>query len=467
MFAYRARGFDALVGAAQCVLHWGALWAVVRFNGLALEHGFACENLRILSAYFGLLCWVWFAGIGAELLWCSHLQGDGSHPEWSRCWKRAWFACAFSAFAAFEPVLRHLSVGMGVVVWGSHLALLLLGYKGLPCALGAVFFEGAHRHRVIVVGEEERVADLERVLRLRKGLGYQPVGWLGVNGSREAAAGIPFIGGSHEFEDVIREKGVDQVILAGALRENQVTQWKMDCEKLGVRLVVAQKFSESGLGGFSWEAQGEWCFGMACHEPLQSPFNRALKRALDVGVSIPAIVFAVLPVAALTWVMQRLQSPGPLFYRQWRHGRSNKAFRVWKFRTMHEHPSMAAVQARQNDRRVYPFAAWLRRHSLDELPQFLNVFLGEMSVVGPRPHFVEHTGLFSEQQRYHVRSFVKPGITGLAQVNGCRGEVRCAEDMERRVRFDIRYVERWSLWLDVQLIVQTAWQVVFPPPSAY
>jgi putative colanic acid biosynthesis UDP-glucose lipid carrier transferase len=278
---------------------------------------------------------------------------------------------------------------------------------------------------------------------------------------------LPFFGDSHAFEEIVRQNGVDQVILAGGVREAQVSQWKVDCEKLGVRLVVAQKFRDSELGGFSWEAQGEWCFGMACHEPLQNPINRLLKRILDVAVAVPAIVFAVLPVALVTLVFQRLQSPGPLFYRQLRHGRSNRPFRVWKFRTMHERPALAALQARQNDERIYPFARWLRCHSLDELPQFLNVLGGEMSVVGPRPHFVEHTGRFSEQQRYHVRSFVKPGITGLAQVHGCRGEVRCPQDMERRVRFDIDYVERWSLWLDIQLIARTAWQVIAPPSTAY
>ncbi len=461
MFAYRARGFDALVGAAQCMLHWGALWVAVRLY----EGYFLVSNG--LSEYFGLLCWAWSAGIGAELLWCKHWHGDGSSPAWTKCLQRGMFACAFSGLAAFEPVLRHLSAASVAVLWCSHLTLLVGAYQLLPRWLGFLLFGSNHRHRVIVVGEEERVADLERVLSSRSGLGYHPVGRMGGASKRNAGSGLPFFGGSDAFEEVVRQKGVDQVILAGGVREAQVSEWKTNCEKLGVRLVVAQKFTESELGGFSWEAQGEWCFGMACHEPLQSPINRVLKRALDICVAVPAILFGVLPVALCTWGIQCFQSPGPVFYRQLRHGRGNRTFRVWKFRTMHVGPAMAAVQATRNDSRIYPFAAWLRRHSLDELPQFLNVLGGEMSVVGPRPHFVEHTGQFAEQQRYHVRSFVKPGITGLAQVNGCRGEVRCAKDMERRVRFDIIYVERWNLWMDIQLIAQTAWQVVVPPPTAY
>jgi lipopolysaccharide/colanic/teichoic acid biosynthesis glycosyltransferase len=134
---------------------------------------------------------------------------------------------------------------------------------------------------------------------------------------------------------------------------------------------------------------------------------------------------------------------------------------------MHCAQHTAEKQATQQDPRIFPFGAWLRSHSLDELQQFLNVLTGEMSVVGPRPHFVEHTGHFAQQERYHIRSFVKPGVTGLAQVNGCRGEVRHACDMDRRVQWDIRYLESWSLFLDCWLILRTLSVVVDPPKTAY
>ena len=134
---------------------------------------------------------------------------------------------------------------------------------------------------------------------------------------------------------------------------------------------------------------------------------------------------------------------------------------------MHLGNAPIAKQATRGDARIYPFGGLLRRHSLDELPQFLNVLLGQMSVVGPRPHLVEHTEEFSTVERYSVRAFVKPGITGLAQVHGCRGEVRVEEDLRRRVGWDVRYVEEWSLWLDMKIIFQTIEHVLFPPDSAY
>ncbi len=462
MFAYRARGFAALIGATQCVLHWLAMFLAVLLPWVGL--------VQALSVRFGPLCWAWAAGIGAEALWRSGRGVFGISPEWGTCWKRALFTAAFSGATVFDPVVRQMSLILAVWVWAAHVLLLVGTHWALPRLFARVLFYDQHRHRVVVVGAASKVADLGRVLRSKQELGFHPVGWMGLGEEFVGDAGLPFFGGAHELEQVVRQESVDQVILAGGLRDAQVSRWKSDCERLGVRLVVAQNFAEVDAWQFSWEAQGEWCFGVACREPLQSPFNRVLKRLLDMAVAVPAVLFVVLPVALVTILAQRKQSPGPLFYRQLRHGRGNRPFQVWKFRTMHSDPALVAVQAQQamrEDPRVFPYASWLRRHSLDELPQFLNVLLGEMSVVGPRPHFVDHTGQFAEQERYHLRSFVKPGITGLAQVNGCRGEVRRPEDMERRVKFDIAYVEQWNLLLDVRLIFSTAWQVVVPPETAY
>lgn len=134
---------------------------------------------------------------------------------------------------------------------------------------------------------------------------------------------------------------------------------------------------------------------------------------------------------------------------------------------MHPNPTDPAKQATRTDSRVYPFGRFLRRHSLDELPQFLNVLTGDMSIVGPRPHLKEHTEGFSAQRSYRIRAFVKPGITGLAQINGCRGEVHSPEDIRRRVDWDIRYVESWSLLLDLKIMLQTVREVLFPSSSAY
>ena len=155
-------------------------------------------------------------------------------------------------------------------------------------------------------------------------------------------------------------------------------------------------------------------------------------------------------------------------FRQTRSGIGGGQFRIFKFRTMHAGSERDTSQAREQDSRIFPAGRWLRKTSLDEIPQFLNVLLGEMSVVGPRPHLPEHN---SQWQRlltaYNVRTVVKPGVTGLAQVRGMRGEAKTDEDVVRRIGADLEYIENYSPLVDLAIVIQTAWQVLFPKKTAY
>ena len=185
--------------------------------------------------------------------------------------------------------------------------------------------------------------------------------------------------------------------------------------------------------------------------------ERALKRALDlVGASLALFVFA--PVMLVTAVLIKLTSPGPVFFRQTRHGFGGRAFRIFKFRTMRvleDGPTI--VQAQKDDPRVTPIGKWLRKTSIDELPQLLNVLKGDMSLVGPRPHAAAHNTEYEQIiGNYAFRHHVKPGITGWAQVNGYRGETRTLDLMQKRVEYDLWYINNWSLWLDVRIILSTA-----------
>jgi lipopolysaccharide/colanic/teichoic acid biosynthesis glycosyltransferase len=165
-------------------------------------------------------------------------------------------------------------------------------------------------------------------------------------------------------------------------------------------------------------------------------------------------------------IIQLIESPGPLFYVQRRGGIHNKEFKMFKFRTMHLNDSRAQ-QAYEGDPRIFPAGRWLRRFSLDELPQVLNVIAGKMSIVGPRPHLAEHNLKFAEPDaEYHIRAFVKPGITGLAQVRGLRGRTFLETEIAARLESDLLYLETWSVKLDLSIIVRTVGQVVFPPKKA-
>jgi undecaprenyl-phosphate galactose phosphotransferase/putative colanic acid biosynthesis UDP-glucose lipid carrier transferase len=167
-------------------------------------------------------------------------------------------------------------------------------------------------------------------------------------------------------------------------------------------------------------------------------------------------------------VLIKLDSPGPIFFKQERSGRDNQVFTCIKFRTMKVNMKANEKQATREDKRITKLGAFLRKSNIDEMPQFFNVFLGNMSVVGPRPHMLKQTELYSELiNNYLVRHYAKPGITGWAQVNGFRGETKELKDMKDRVDYDIWYIENWSFLLDLKIIYQTVSNVFRGDENAF
>ncbi len=195
--------------------------------------------------------------------------------------------------------------------------------------------------------------------------------------------------------------------------------------------------------------------------------NMVFKRIEDVVVS-SIILLLISPVLCTIAVIVKVTSPGPVIFRQIRYGMDGKPIRVWKFRSMTVMENdTKVIQATKNDVRVTKVGKFLRRTSLDELPQFFNVLFGQMSVVGPRPHAVSHNEQYrSLIQGYMLRHKVKPGITGLAQINGWRGETDTLEKMEKRIEYDLMYIRSWSVWLDLKIIFLTVFKG-FINKSAY
>ena len=189
--------------------------------------------------------------------------------------------------------------------------------------------------------------------------------------------------------------------------------------------------------------------------PMDGP-NAVLKRIEDVVLASLILLLIAVPMLLIA-IAVKLTSRGPVLFRQTRYGMDGRPIRVWKFRSMTVMEDGAAVtQASRNDCRITPLGAFLRRTSLDELPQFFNVLLGDMSVVGPRPHAVAHNEQYRRQvSRYMLRHKVKPGITGWAQVNGWRGETDTLEKMQKRIEFDLDYIENWSVWWDLKIVLLT------------
>ncbi len=202
--------------------------------------------------------------------------------------------------------------------------------------------------------------------------------------------------------------------------------------------------------------------------PLHNSLNAALKRTFDILFSLVIIFGLLLWLGPLLALLIRLESKGPIFFIQKRTGFDNKEFQCFKFRSMAMNDSADAKQAGKNDMRVTKIGRFIRKSSIDELPQFYNVLFGNMSVVGPRPHMLKHTNEYASRvDKYMLRHFVKPGITGLAQVKGYRGEIERDSDIQNRIKFDIFYVENWSFFLDIKIVVQTIVNAVNGEEKAY
>ena len=202
--------------------------------------------------------------------------------------------------------------------------------------------------------------------------------------------------------------------------------------------------------------------------PLDYPVNLFFKRTFDIIFSAIVIVFLLSWLTPIIAILIKLESKGPVFFKQSRNGFNYKEFDCYKFRSMTPNKNAHLYQATRDDQRVTKIGKFIRKTSIDELPQFYNVLFGDMSVVGPRPHMVSHTNMYAKKiDKFMVRHFVKPGITGLAQTSGFRGEVETDKDIIGRVKYDIFYIENWSLLLDLKIITKTFINTIKGEEKAY
>ncbi|MGY6741102.1 MAG: sugar transferase [Cecembia sp.] len=203
-------------------------------------------------------------------------------------------------------------------------------------------------------------------------------------------------------------------------------------------------------------------------ENLLDAYQVLSKRIIDLVLSGLFLLFVASWLFPIIAILIKIDSPGPIFYKQLRDGQFNNKFLCFKFRTMVFNPEDEFKQATKNDSRVTRFGAFLRKTSIDELPQLINVLIGDMSIVGPRPHAVEmNLDCNRKYEKYNLRHLVKPGITGLAQAKGFRGEIKEDSDMIGRIKLDLFYIEKWGVWLDVKIIFWTIHGIIFKNSNAY
>ncbi len=376
--------------------------------------------------------------------------------------------------AAMDPMgSRTLKVsllfGFLLVLYG----VFLLCHLFLPKKLADQLFSSEeHEQRTLLIGPVDKAREMAKWIEETAAFGFGMRGSVTTDedGEESRILHVTRVSDVAMLERIIRNEGIKQILLLEIpLDPEALTLVVNVANKAGVRLLVLNNLTEIFKHDIALFNLNKKEFISLRDEPLTDPVSRIVKRTIDLFFSIPVVIFVLPPLCLVVKIFQMIQSPGPLFYRQTRAGVAKRPFRIFKFRTMREDQGDAASkQATAGDPRIYPMGRILRKTSLDEIPQFLNVFFGAMSVVGPRPHMIIHNRKFSEiMDQYHVRTFAKPGITGLAQTNGFRGEAKNDEDIIERSKLDIEYVEHWSLPLDFLIIFNTIKQIFMPPPTAY
>jgi len=468
MFAQRLRGLVNLHVTATTVVALLLLFSMATFVHYLPKIDLS-PDLDLLPY---LLCVL--IGMVLSARHVHRLAGRFHRLAWANA---AWLATRqiiLVALMIFVFMFAFKDRGMSRLFMGSYLVVcwftLVLINQGLPRMLSRIFFEQSHRVPTLFIGSLKGLDRLKQWLASKEVLGLHAVGFLTLEGDATGETSPPFLGALPDLPQRIEEKGAVQVVMLEIPRTNVEGRFIIEtCQNKGARLLIYSNLAEQLQHPLVTVNEEGHQFYTLQEEPLEDPFNRILKRVLDVVIALPVVLVILPPLVVLVWVMQRLQASGSLFHIQERTGYAHRPFRILKFRSMYQADRAAeAQQASKGDARIYPFGRFLRRSSLDEFPQFWNVLLGHMSVVGPRPHLVAHDQLFAKQMHaYRTRFFVKPGITGLAQCNGYRGEITEPALLEKRIEHDLNYITNWSIWMDLQIVAKTVRQVIFPPKSAY
>lgn len=319
--------------------------------------------------------------------------------------------------------------------------------------------------RAIIIGTGDTALRLYEHMHTDTGFGYKVLGFFG----EDRAKSIPgkYLGNIDDLETFMRDNAIDQIFYTLSGEDNSLSRVIKLADDNVVEFYYVPQISRYLSRRFELNTIGSMPVLSTLHNPLKGNLNRMIKRSFDLAVSSVFLCFYPLiyiPVA----IAIKLTSPGPVYFRQERTGYRGKSFQCLKFRTMHVNANSDRQQATQNDPRKTRLGNFLRKTSLDELPQFINVFRGDMSVVGPRPHMLKHTEDYTKLvDKYMVRHTVKPGITGWAQVNGYRGLTDELWKMEKRVEYDVWYIEHWSLPLDLKIMVRTVLNAVQGEKNAF
>jgi len=367
----------------------------------------------------------------------------------------SWFSFSERGFASVEhQLLVYTTICLCFTIYRWFFYLLIRNYR----------LKGRNYLNVVVVGRDKNLKKIRRVFD-DPYLGYRYHGFFDEGKSKSPT----YLGGIIECFKYIIDYDIDEIYcIAAKLSKNQLQDLINFADNNLIKIKIIPDNKDIFTRSMFIQQYDNIPVLNLRQLPLDTEISRAIKRFFDIIFSSLVIMCVLSWLVPLLFILIKIESPGPLFFKQKRDGLKRKAFWCYKFRSMTKSDDANSKMATKNDMRITRIGRILRKTSLDELPQFINVFIGEMSVVGPRPHMELHTSDYSiSVDKYLVRHFVKPGITGLAQIRGYRGEITKPSDILNRIRLDILYVERWSFSLDLKIIYKTVINVIVGEEKAY
>jgi putative colanic acid biosynthesis UDP-glucose lipid carrier transferase len=310
--------------------------------------------------------------------------------------------------------------------------------------------------KAVIIGAGRTGYDLHEYLLKNWDTGYRIVGFFDDDPAKVSDSKM-YLGDTNQCIAWVKEHKITEIFCTLPVSESKkIEKLMLDADKNMVRFKSVPEYYDYGNKLTYIQSFGQIPVISARAEPLENLLNRLIKRCFDVVFSLFVIVFVFSWLFPILAILIKAGSKGPVFFVQTRSGHNNNPFKCYKFRSMYVNKNADKTQATRNDSRVTKIGAFMRRTSMDELPQFFNVLIGNMSVVGPRPHMLNHTEEYSELiDMFMVRHFLKPGITGWAQIKGFRGETKTVDAMNQRVEADLWYLENWSFLLDLKIIFLT------------
>ncbi|WP_372935238.1 exopolysaccharide biosynthesis polyprenyl glycosylphosphotransferase, partial [Mariniphaga sediminis] len=353
--------------------------------------------------------------------------------------------------------VKYLFVGFfsALILWKFLLYYTFLWYRKL----------GYNYRNVIIVGNNATAHELKNYFNTNIWTGYRFKGFF----THDVSAGSSNTDNYDIMEDFVSDNKIDEIyIMSNDVNPRVYEIISSILSKYPVKIRLVPDLSNFSYRNIEFVEYDRVPVMKIKQGPLNFWYNRSVKRLMDIFISTFVIVFILSWLIPLLFVIDLMSDAAGVFFVQKRSGIDNNDFNLFKFRTMKKNGEAHLKQATENDHRITKVGKFLRKTSLDELPQFINVLIGDMSVIGPRPHMLKHTEEYKNMvSKFMIRHAIKPGLTGYAQVNGHRGEIKKTADIENRIKMDVYYIENWSFWLDIKIVFLTILNMLKGDEKAY